>query len=157
MLLGLVKGRKYFESHPSVGAPSDSLNRKLTLAGIAVTALAIFLGLGLSNLERVSSIVLFLSISFVAFVVSSDFVRFPKGSYKYIADILENTGILAIGCGFLVFFEKELPSSYGLIFTFGFFIIVFILLSCVDFYNYSRYWSALEQTPNKEDQMKLKE
>jgi len=150
MLLGLVKGRKYFKLYPSVEAPSESFNVKLTLAGIAITSLAIFLGLGLSNLERVSSIVLFLSISFVAFVVASDFERFPRGVYKYIADIFENTGILSIGCGFLVFFEKELPSSSGLLFIYGFFIIIFILLSCVDFNNYSRYWSLLKETLNKE-------
>lgn len=145
MLLGLVEGRKYFKSYPSVKARSDSFTVKLTLAGLAMTSLAIFLGLGLSSLERVSSIILFLSISFVAFVVSSDFIRFPKGVYIYIADVLESTGILAIGCGYLVFFEKELPSSYGLLFTYGFFIIIFVLLSCVDFYNYYRYLPLFEE------------
>jgi uncharacterized membrane protein len=162
VLLGLVKGRKYFKSYSSGKAHDDyflhSHNVKLTLAGLSITSLALFIGLGLSNLERLSSIILFFSISFVAFVVSFDFARFPRGSYTFIADVIEKTGILAIGCGFLVFFEKELPSSYGLILTFGFFIVVFVLLSCVDYCKYYKYWSLFEvkESKNKLDKEKRK-
>jgi hypothetical protein len=85
----------------------------------------------------------------VAFAVSSDFARFRRGFYTFIAEVLQNMGILAIGCGFLVFFEKELPSSYGLTLTYGLFIIVFILLSCLDFYKYYRYLSSFETASKK--------
>lgn len=157
-LLGLAKGRQYFKSYSS-GKASDeyflnSVNATLTLAGLSITSLAIFIGLGISNLERFSSIILFFSISFVAFAVSSDIARFRRGFYTFIADVIQNVGILAVGCGFLVFFEKELPSSYGLILTYGLFITVFILLSCLDFYKYYRYWSSFE-TANKKNNKPL--
>jgi hypothetical protein len=154
-LLGLIKGRKYFKSYPTAKGKDNyrlhSFDVKLTLAGLSITSLALFIGLGLSNLERLSSIILFFSIAFVAFVVASDFERFHKGFYTFTADVLENLGILAIGCGFLVFFTKELPLSNGLILTYGFFITVFILLSCLDLYKYWQYWSSFGILSHKQD------
>jgi hypothetical protein len=146
LLFGFVKGRKYLKNYRSGKASEDylfhSLDATLTLAGLAITSLAILIGLGLQNLERVSSIVLFFSISFVAFALSSNFMRFPRRFYGYIADVLVDTGVLAIGCGFLVFFEKELPSFYELSLTFVLFIIAFLVLSCFDLYRLYKLWSA---------------
>lgn len=159
-LLALVKGRKYLKSYPSGKEHDDyfrhSFNVKLTFAGLSATSLALFIGLGLSGLERLSSIILFFSISFVAFVVSSNFARFPRGSYTFIADVLENMGILAIGCGFLVFFEKELP-SYELILTYMLFIMVFIFLSSIHFYKFYRYLSSFESASKSHVQKWVKE
>lgn len=159
VLLGLTKGRKYFKSYSSGKESGEyffhSVEVTLTLAGLSITSLALFIGLGIDHLKRFSSIILFFSISFVMLALSSNFARFPRRFYTFIADILADVGILAIGCGFLVFFVNELSLSYGLILTYGLFIIVFIFLSCFDLYKYYRYWLSFEErekekTLNKE-------
>jgi len=147
VLLGLTKGRKYFKLYSSgkeVEYFFHSVNVTLTLAGLSVTSLALFIGLGIENLQRFSSIILFFSISFVVLALSSNFARFPRRFYTFIADLFADVGVLAIGCGFLVFFVNELPLSYGLILTYGLFITVFILLSGLDLYKYYKYWSLFE-------------
>ena len=153
-LLGLVKGRKYLRSYPTVEAKDNyllhSFDVRLTLAGLSITSLALFIGLGLTNLERLSSIILFFSISFVAFVVAADFGRFHKGFYIFTGEVLEKLGILAIGCGFFVFFTEELPLSKELILTYGFFIAIFVLLSCLDLHKYWRYWSSFGISSSKQ-------
>jgi hypothetical protein len=142
-LAGLTKGRKYLKTYSS-GKKGEyffhSVEVTLTLAGLSITSLALFIGLGIDNLNRFSSIILFFSISFVVLALSSNFARFPRRFYTFIADILADVGILAIACGFLVFFVNELSPSYGLILTYGIFIIVFIFLSGLDLYKYYKYW-----------------
>lgn len=146
--LGLTKGRKHLKGYSSPEASKEylfhSMEIVLTLAGLAITALALFIGFGLPNLEQLSSIILFFSISFTTLTLSSNFTRFPKRIYKFIADILADTGILAIGCGFLVFFEHHLQSQKGLLLLYGVFILVFLLLSSLDFHKYYKYWSSFE-------------
>ena len=159
--LGLAKGRKYFKSYSSGTESGEyffhSVEVTLTLAGLSITSLALFVGLGIGNLNRFSSIILFFSISFVVLALSSIFARFSRRFYTFIADTLADVGLLAIGCGFLVFFVEELSLSYGLILTYGLFITAFILLSCLDLHKYYRYWSLFEvQEGNDKDQNKKK-
>jgi hypothetical protein len=145
-LLGFFKGRKYFKSYRSEKERSDysfhSVDVTLTLAGLSITSLALFIGLGVQNLMRFSSIILFFSISFVVLALSSSLVRFPRRYFSFISDILADVGILAIGCGFLVFFENELPQSHDLILTYGLFITAFVLISCLELYKYYKYWAS---------------
>lgn len=149
LLLGATKGRKYLKGYSSPEASKEylfhSVDVVLTLAGLAITALALFIGFGLRNLAQLSSIILFFSISFVALTLSSNLTRFPKRIYKFIADVLADTGILAIGCGFLVFFENQLQLSNGLLLLiYGFFIVAFLFLSSLDFHKYYKYWSSFD-------------
>jgi hypothetical protein len=163
VLLGLAKGRKYFKSYSSGTESGEyffhSVEVTLTLAGLSITSLALFIGLGIENLKRFSSIILFFSISFAVLALSSNFARFSRRFYTFIADILADVGLLAIGCGFLVFFVGELSLSYGLILTYGLFIAVFILLSCFDLHKYYKYWSLFEvkERKNKDQSIKKKE
>ena len=152
VLLGVTKGREYFKSYSSgkkVEYLFHSVDVTLTLAGLSITSSALFIGLGVENLGRFSSIILFFSISFVVLALSSNFARFPRRFYTFIADLLADVGILAIGCGFLVFFVNELSLSYGLILIYGLFIAVFVLLSCLDLYKYYKYWSLFEVEKRK--------
>jgi hypothetical protein len=148
LLFGLAKGRKYFKSYYSRKSSGDylfhSIDVTLTLAGLSMTALALIVGLGFEHLERMSSIILFFSISFVALALSSNVARFPRRSYTFIADVLADVGILGIGCGFLAFFEKELPSFYGLKIVYSIFIIVFMILTSLELFKYYRYWSIYD-------------
>lgn len=153
VLLGLTKGRKYLKTYSSEKKVPEyffhSVEVTLTLAGLSITSLALFVSLGIENLKRFSSIVLFFSISFVVLALSFNFAGFPRRFYTFIADLLADVGMLAIGCGFLVFFVNELPLSYGLILTYGLFITVFIFLSCLDLYKYYKYWSLFEVRERK--------
>ena len=152
MLVGLTKGRKYLKSYYSKEASEyffHSVNVALALAGLAITALALFVGFGLENLERVSSITLFFSIAFVSLALSPVFRRFPRKAYWFMSTVLSDVGILAIGCGFLVFFRHELPSFYGLAFVFSLFIVVFLILSFYLLYKYCKYWALLNEEKEK--------
>lgn len=147
LLLGITKGRKYLKTHPPEEARRDylfhSVEVTLTLAGLAVTALALFIGLGIERLEQFSSMILFFSISFVSLTLSSNFARFPRRFFTYMADILADMGVLAIGCGFLVFFERNINSP-SITITYVIFVTVFILLSALDAFKYYRYWLSIE-------------
>jgi uncharacterized membrane protein len=155
MLLGLIKGRKYFKSYSDEKTAGDylfhSVSVTLTLAGLAVTAIALFVGLGLESLEQLSSIILFFSISFVTLALSSNLARFPRRAYSLIGDVLADVGVLSIGCGFLVFFVHTLPLSYGLTLTYSLFIAFFLILSALDFYKYYKYWSLFNDEKEKKE------
>ena len=145
LLFGLIKGRKYFKTYSTEKNIGDylfhSINVTLTLAGLAVTAIAIFVGFGLNQLEELSSIILFFSLSFVMLTLSSNIARFPKRAYGFIADVLADAGVLAIGCGFLVFFEQKFSLTSALTLVYVFFIGCFLLLSFLDIRKYYKYWS----------------
>lgn len=147
-LLGMTKGKKYLKSYPPPEARKDylfhSIDVTLTLAGLSITALALFISLGIERLDKLSPIILFLSISFVALTLSTNFARFPRRVYTFIADVLADTGILAIGCGFLVFFTHEFQYLNPLAWIFTIFILVFLLLSSLDLYKYYKYWSSID-------------
>lgn len=147
MIIGFVKGRKYLKSHHSESARDylfQSENTTLALAGLALTAIALFVGFGLQNLQRVSSITLFFSIGFASLAMFPLLVRFPRRAYTFAGTVLADVGVLAIGCGFLVFFTSELPSSYGLIFVFCVFIVAFLILSFNYLYKLQKYWSLFD-------------
>jgi len=154
LLLGLTKGREYLKCYSSSSDVSTEyffhhVNVTLALAGLAITALALFVGFGLENLERVSSITLFFSIAFAALGLSPVFRRFPRRIHTFIGHVLADVGILAIGCGFLVFFRHELPLYYGLTFTYGLFIVVFLVLTLYQLYKFCKIWSLVEEENEK--------
>lgn len=148
MIIGFAKGRKYLKSYYSESARDyrfHSENTTLALTGLALTAIALFVGFGLQNLERVSSITLFLSIAFVSLALFPLLARFPRKAYAFVGNVLADVGVLTIGCGFLVFFRHELPSSYGLTFVFCVFIVVFLILSFNYLYKLQKYWSRAKK------------
>jgi hypothetical protein len=154
LLLGVIKGRKHLKGYSFPEASKEylfhSVDVVLTLAGLAITALALFIGFGLDNLEKLSSIILFFSISFVALTLSSSFARFPRRVYTFIADMLADMGILAIACGFLAFFGHQPQWSNGLVLVYGAFIVIFLALSSLDLYKYYRYWAIIESQTTQE-------
>jgi O-antigen/teichoic acid export membrane protein len=157
MLLGLIKGRRYFRSYSDEKTEYlfHSVNVTLTLAGLAVTAIALFVGLGLENLKQLSSIILFFSMSFVTLALSSSLAKLPRRAYNFIGDVLADMGVLAIGCGFLIFFEHELPSSYALTLTYSLFIAFFLILSLLDLYKYYKYWSVFNDVQEEKTKASL--
>lgn len=144
LLLGVSKGRKYLKGYSKESNKDylfHSVDVTLTLAGLAITALALFIGLGFEYLERLSSIITFFSISFVVLTLSAMFTRFPRRIYIFIADILADTGMLSIACGFLAFFWYQPQWFLGSILVYVVFVLVFVILSALDIHKYYRYWS----------------
>ena len=147
LILGATKGRKYLKGYSSEASKDylfHNIDVVLAVAGLSITALALFIGFGLQNLEQLSSIILFFSISFIALTLSAMVSRFPRRVYTFIADVLADTGVLAIGCGFLVFFEQHFLLPNALLIIYGVFIAVLLVLSSIDFYKYYRYWSLFD-------------
>jgi hypothetical protein len=154
---GLGKGRKYLESHAQSKDDENYLPKfqdfSLTLAGLAVTAIALFVGLKFggtfSSLESFTSIILFFSISFVTLALSWNLSRFPKGTYHFLSGVLSDLGVLSIGCGFLIFFYNISPISFLPFFAipiaFGFFILFFIILAGLDLRRKITFWSSSEK------------
>lgn len=153
LLLGATKGRKWLKGYSSKSSKYlfHSVEVVLTLAGLAITALALFIGFGLQNLGQLSSIIQFFSISFVTLTLSAVFVRYPRRVYRFMADILADTGILAIGCGFLAFSGSHLQNYVGIVLTYGTFIVVFVLLSSINFHKYYKYWTSLVEETDSGD------
>lgn len=152
MGLALVKGRKYFELYALGNDNKDYLfqsqNVSLALSGLSITAIALFVSLKFEALASFSPIILFFSISFVTLALSSNLIRFPKGFYQFVSDVLKDIGVLSIGCGFLVFFWSNLNYSYiELPITFSLFIIAFLIIASLDLRRYNKLWSLPE---NKE-------
>ena len=144
VILGSIKGRRFLLAHSN--SPCEyyfhTVSATLTLAGLAIAVLSLFIGLGKDNLGQLSSIILFFSIAFVAFVISLNLVRFPRRIFIFIADILVDTGIISIGSGFLVFFAHELPLNSGVAIVYAAFIVFSMVLVILELWKYYRFWSA---------------
>ena len=120
MVLGFKKYRKALHSYSLM---KD--NKKgafyteeivLTLAGFSVTAIALIVSIRFQNLALVYSIVSFFSISFVVLALSWNLMRFQTETWDFISSVLADLGILSLGCGFFVFFFRNLsvasPEAY---------------------------------------------
>jgi len=149
LLIGLAKGREYLNGY-ATGEKEyriHSVQVTLTFAGLAMTALALFISVRAENLTEIASILLFFSVSFSIGILSSVFARFPRNWFRYLADVLADTAILAIGCGFLAFCQETFQWSVGLSLVFISFIVVFLFLSLYNLYKYYKYWTT--STPAK--------
>ena len=147
LIFGLIKGKEYLWSYSS-GKPAEDLffhsqNFTIAMAGLSVTALALFIGLNPYTVAQLSQIILFFSISFVSLAISWNLVRFPRRIYGYLSEILTDLGILSIGCGFLVFFYYRLPLYDALTLPYFAFIGVFIVLALINGYKYHKHWSVV--------------
>jgi len=152
LLLGLTEGRKYLTSPPKIGeeyitSVLHSEDVTLTLAGLAMTALSLFISVRYENLGEITSILLFFSISFSTLILSSCLTHFrTKRLFLYVSDVLSNTGLMAFGCGFLIFFVRIFQWSEGLTLIFTIFVASFLILSLSHLYKYHKYWKILETT-----------
>jgi hypothetical protein len=156
--LALKKGRKYLESYPhgkdNKGYLFQFQDFSLTLAGLAVTAIALIVSIkfegGFSSLASFTETILFFSISFVTLALSWNLIRFPKGIYHFVSGVLSDIGVLSIGCGLLVFFYSLSTLSFLPTFiipiTFGLFILVFIIFAGWNLRREISFWSLTENS-----------
>ena len=147
--LGLVKGRKYLGEHPKEEKERDYFFHTeeitLALAGFALTALVLFISLRFENLAEFVAAILFFSIAFSTLTLSYIFMRIRTTRlFPYISNVMMDTGLLAIGCGFFIFFWQKLQWDMGIAIVYIVFISVFLALSLVDFYFYLEYWKEKE-------------
>lgn len=87
----------------------------LMLAGFSLTALSILIGIQSRDpASQISSVVVFFSVAFSSLIMSAVVVRFRIAEFFiYLSDVLLNVGILAISCGFLVFFADRFSWTDG--------------------------------------------
>lgn len=148
IVLGLIRGWKYLESYPDEerGKEYHRHNERivLTLAGFSLTALSLFISVQFRELAEISSTLLFFSMAFSALILSSIFIRFRlRKFFLYLSDVLLNVGLLAIGCGFLVFFEDRFSWHNSLTIVFGFLVTALFLISLINYFffdKYVKYW-----------------
>jgi hypothetical protein len=161
LLFGITEGRKYLTSPPKIGeeyttSVLHSEDVTLTLAGLAMTALSLFISVRYENLEEITSVLLFFSISFCTLVLSSCLTHFrTKRLFLYMSDVLSNTGLMASGCGFLSFFVRVFQGSEGLSLIFAIFVASFLVLSLSHVYKYHKYWKILETASKTTEPSKL--
>ena len=155
LFLGLIKGKNYLISSPKVEEQFvtsilHSEEVTLTLAGLAMTALALFVSVRYENLAEITSILLYFSISFSSLILSSCLTHFrTRRLFLYISDVLSNVGLMAFGCGFLVFFVRTLEWNGGVTLTFTIFLAGFLTISFLHLYKYYKYWRVLETVDKK--------
>jgi uncharacterized membrane protein YccC len=100
----------------------------LMLAGFSLTALSILIGIQSRELSQISSSLVFFSIAFSSLVMSAVAIRFRIAEFFiYLSDVLLNVGLLAISCGFLVFFADRFSWTDGS--TIIFMVLVIALLT----------------------------
>jgi hypothetical protein len=75
----------------------------------------------------------------VVFAISLNLSRFTRRIFTFVADVFADVGMLALACGFLVFFAHEMASYPDLELIYGFFIgislhsLFLIYISTIDF------------------------
>lgn len=144
IIIALVRGRKYLAEHPKEEKERDyffhSEEMTLILAGFALTALVLFISLS-QNLVEFASVILFFSTAFLMLTLSYIFMQLRTTRLlPYLSNVMMDTGLLSIGCGFLVFFWQKFQWSFGISIVYVLFIILFVVLSMVNFYYYYEYW-----------------
>lgn len=162
IVLGLIRGWKYLKSYPDekLGKEYHRHNERivLTLAGFSLTALSLFISIQFRELAQISSTLLFFSIAFSALISSSIFIRFRiRKFFLYLSDVLLNVGLLAIGCGFLVFFGDRFSYYDSLTIVFVILVVVLFLVSLVNYFffdKYVKYWQEVIKMSNEESDQK---
>jgi len=152
IVLGLFRGWNYLKKHPveKTGRAYHWHNEKITitLAGFSLTALALFLSIQFKELAEISSTLLFFSTAFTTLILSSIFIRFRiRNFFLYLSDVLLNTGMLSIGCGFLVFFADVFAYD-GSTIVFIILVIALFIVSLVNYFffdTYTEYWREGEK------------
>jgi len=153
IVLGLVRGWNYLKTY------SDEKTEKeyhwhnerivLTLAGFSLTALSLLLSIQFEELAQISSTLFFFSIAFSALILSSISIRLRFRKFSiYLSDVLLNVGLLAIGCGFLVFFAKAFSWYDGSTVVFIFLIVALFVVSLANYFffdRYTKYWREGEK------------
>jgi hypothetical protein len=146
IILGIRKAWSYLTSKSNAKTEEqkreerDYLRHKerisLTFAGFSLTALTLFVSIQLRELAQLSSTIFFFSTAFSLLILSYlssliSRVRF----FTYLSDVLLNTSLLAIACGFLIFFGNFLSWNNGST-------IIFIILATALFVgaSYEQYF-----------------
>jgi len=143
-ILAFVGSRKYLADHPDeeIGRAyfqNDERNN-LAFAGFSLTALALLVGLQFNKIIPLSTTIQFFSLAFTLIIISYLFVRFRyMNVFVYLSDVLLNAGLLSIGCGFLVFFAKNVSPSDSSTVIFTILVLVLFIASFVNYFFFQKY------------------
>ena len=152
-VLGLVRGWDYLKGFPDEKTGKDyHLHHEritLTLAGFSITVLALLLSIHFQQLVQISSTLEFFSVAFATLIMSSLFIRWRfRNFFIYLADVFLITGLLSIGCGFLVFFAEffSLYDSSTIVFIILVVVLFLTFLANYFFFDrYTQYWQGGEK------------
>lgn len=153
IMLGLGRGWQYLKR------PQDEEKEKeyhwhnerivLTLAGFSLTALSLFVNIQFRELAQLSSTIMFFSIALSVLILSSISLRLRVRKLSlYLSDVFENAGLLAIACGFLVFFANNLSWYDGSTIVFAILVVALFLVSLINYFffdRYTKYWREGER------------
>jgi len=153
IVAGLIRGWKYLKTIPNeeTGKEYHLHNERivLTLAGFSLTALSLLISIQSKELVQISSTLFFFSIAFSSLVLSSIFIRFRfRQFFIYLSDVLLNVGLLAIGCGFLIFFANKFSWNDGSTIVFTVLVIALFCLTLANYFFFSkiiRNWKGSEK------------
>ena len=143
-ILGLVRGWNYLKGFPDEEKGKDyhfhNERITLTLAGFSLTALALLVGIGFQELAQIRSTLKFFSVAFATLILSSLFIRWRfRNFFIYLADVFLNTGLLSIGCGFLVFFADFFSWHDSSTTVFIILVVVLFFASLANYFFFDRY------------------
>lgn len=152
--VGTKSGRKWFQGIP-VEKERERYRQErpnnLTLAGFALAALTLFLTIGTNPLEPTRQLdvletTFFLSISLVSFIIAAHLFPIAISRYfSYVADSLEQLGMLAIGIGLLTFFVNNFNEALDIQQVYWIFFGVITALGGLEIYFYTRLFNSLKQ------------
>lgn len=159
IMLGLVRGWNYLKKYPveKTGRAYHWHNERITFTyGFSLTALALFLSIQFRELAQISSTLIFFSTAFTTLILSSIFIRFRiRNFFLYLSDVLLNTGMLSIGCGFLVFFTSVFAYD-GSTIVFIILVIALFVVSLVNYFFFDRYTEYWREGEKRSEQWKIR-
>jgi len=153
--LGVIKGRKYLSSKPNQKKGKDYFMHTertvLTLAGFSLTALTLLVSIQFRELAQLSSTIFFFSVAFSSMIISyvSSLMRLMR-FFTYVSDVLLNTGLLAIACGFFAFFGNFLSWSNGSTIVFAVLLTVLFVGALYEEYFFLGVSKDWEEVKNNE-------
>lgn len=148
-ILAFFRCRKYLRKHPDekigVAYYHNDERNTLTFAGFSLTALALLVGLQINRSLVLSSEIQFFSLAFALILMAFLCLRFRFVNISiYLSDVLLNAGLLSIGCGFLVFFIKNVSWFDGSTIIFIILVTVLFLVSLVNYIFFDVYSRGTE-------------
>jgi hypothetical protein len=150
--IGSYRLNTYLKRHPNEKQGKDyhfqHSNASLTLSGFSLTAIALLITIQYSGItdaplvqSAISPTLTFFSLSFLFLILSPVLLNFRfVNFFVYIADVFFSAGLLAIACGFLVFFGETTSWTDWTSLIFGTLVFALFLTSLI---NYSLFESIV--------------
>lgn len=146
--LGIILGRRYLMQDIKRSEFSRLERNQVTyftLAGFSLTAMSLFGAFFIGTLVRVQGTLTYLSVALVLFLIAAYLVQI-RLTYltSYLSEILEWTGVLALGAAFWHFFSEQLPEALELSLIYWIMLLAVFTIGIINLRFYSAHWRDLD-------------